>query len=141
MKHVVFVFGTLKEGFPNFGTNGGVRLPGIFITKERYPLYLVGERHSPWLVDKPGEGERVVGQLFEVDQGTLNAMDTLERVSEPDGYRRIVIEVEAKEPGEPRDLTAFAYLKQSEHFVAAEVRQGPFCEYTLEHAALYRRRA
>ena len=64
--HRVFVFGTLKEGFPNFATNRGRRVAGDFVTKERYPFYLVGERHSPWLIDQPGEGERIVGQVFEV---------------------------------------------------------------------------
>ncbi|HYP70984.1 MAG TPA: gamma-glutamylcyclotransferase family protein, partial [Variovorax sp.] len=89
MNHLVFVFGTLKEGFPNFATNKGRRLPGVFLTKDRYPFYLVGERHSPWLVDQPGEGERVVGQVFEVDKVALAAMDALERIHEPDGYRRV----------------------------------------------------
>ena len=37
MTHLVFVFGTLKEGFPNFATNRGVRVPGAFTTKYRYP--------------------------------------------------------------------------------------------------------
>lgn len=51
MSHLVFVFGTLKEGFPNFATNKGVRRGGDFVTASRYPLYLVGERCSPWLID------------------------------------------------------------------------------------------
>ena len=140
MKHLVFVFGTLKQGFPNFPTNKGVRQPGTFLTQERYPFYLVGERHSPWLVNAPGEGERIVGQVFEVDAATLDAMDRLERISEPDGYRRIVIEVEAVEGPHQNSLRAFAYLKQAQHLVPAEVRLGPFAEYTLEHAALYRAR-
>jgi gamma-glutamylaminecyclotransferase len=78
MKHLVFVFGTLKEGFPNFPTNKGSRRPGAFLTKERYPFYLVGERHSPWLINSPGQEERIVGQVFEVDQTALEAMDNLE---------------------------------------------------------------
>ena len=93
------------------------------------------------MIDKPGEGERIIGQLFAVDQTTLDAMDKLERVSEPDGYRRISIEVENTEASGPSGITAFAYLKRSEQVIDTEVRQGPFCEYTLEHAALYRQRA
>ena len=61
MSQLVFVFGTLKQGFPNFATNKGARVAGDFMTVERYPLYLVGERYSPWLVDAAGKGERVVG--------------------------------------------------------------------------------
>jgi len=141
MNHLVFVFGTLKEGFPNFPTNKGVRKPGSFLTKERYPFYLVGERHSPWLINNPGQGERIVGQVFEVDQATLEAMDKLERISEPDGYRRVIVEVEAVNATSQSSLCAFAYLKQAQHFVPEEVRFGPFPEYTLAHAELYRSRA
>ena len=140
MKHLVFVFGTLKEGFPNFATNRGTRVPGVFITKERYPLYLVGERHSPWLIDSPGNGEQISGQVFEVDQATLDAMDKLERISEPDGYRRVVLAVESGDVINSLSLDANAYLKQARHLVASEIRLGPFSEYTLEHAALYRPR-
>ena len=66
MEHLVFVFGTLKEGFPNFGVNRGARVPGEFRTCAAYPLYLVGERHSPWLVEAPHTGFRVTGQVFRV---------------------------------------------------------------------------
>lgn len=141
MNHLVFVFGTLKEGFPNFPTNKGVRKPGAFLTKERFPFYLVGERHSPWLINSPGQGERILGQVFEVDQASLEAMDKLERITEPDGYRRIVLEVEAHGQEGCGSLSAFAYLKQAQHFSPEEVRFGPFSEYTHEHAVLYRPRA
>lgn len=140
MKHLVFVFGTLKEGFPNFPANKGSRVPGVFLTKERYPLFLVGERHSPWLINSPGQGERIVGQVFEVDQPAIEAMDKLERISEPDGYRRVVIEVEAINATNSTNLSVFAYLKQAHHFVLSEARFGPLPEYTHEHAALYRPR-
>jgi len=139
MKQLVFVFGTLKEGFPNFATNGGVRVPGNFTTIERYPFYLVGTRCSPWLVDMPGRGEHIAGQVFEVDAATLEAMDQLERVSEPDGYRRVCVEVASDAHVEP--LTAYAYLKQARPFDPRDVCLGPLSEYTLEHAALYRPRA
>ena len=140
MSFLVFVFGTLKQGFPNFATNKGTRVAGSFITVERYPLYLVGERFSPWLVDEAGEGHRVVGQVFEVDQATLDAMDVLERVAQPDGYRRLTVAVEALE-GEPgARLTVQAYLKPREHFDRADARLGPLHEYTEAHAALYRSR-
>src|SRR5215470_7038413 len=106
MEHLVFVFGTLKEGFPNFATNRGVRMAGSFKTCAAYPLYLVGERHVPWLVNSPGTGARVSGQIFRVDRETLAAMDRLERVSEPDGYRREVLEVEGGDS--PGLLCAYA---------------------------------
>ncbi len=141
MPHLVFVFGTLKEGYPNFATNRGRRIPGDFVTRERYPLYLMGERFSPWLVFLPGEGERVVGQLFEVDDAALAAMDLLERVSEADGYRRVPIGVEGvgKASGQPRIV--HVYVKPPEQFDGAQARLGPLTEYTMAHAGLYRSRS
>ncbi|NML45253.1 gamma-glutamylcyclotransferase [Ramlibacter sp. G-1-2-2] len=126
------------EGFPNFATNRGRRLPGRYVTRERYPLYLVGERHSPWLLDQRGAGHQVAGQVFEVDAQVLAAMDVLERVSAPDGYRRVALEVQPAAGGAA--LTVQAYLKPPEQFAQAEARLGPLAEYTLEHAALYRPR-
>jgi gamma-glutamylaminecyclotransferase len=139
MKQLVFVYGTLKEGFPNYATNQGVRLPGVFRTRERYPLYLVGDRCSPWLIDMPGDGEHISGQVFEVDHAALAAMDTLERVAEPDGYRRVAIEVDGLQ--DVQTLRPFVYLKQAQHFSLSEARMGPLCEYTVDHVALYRPRA
>ena len=138
MENLVFVFGTLKAGFPNFGTNRGVRVPGSFQTVTPYPLYLVGERHSPWLLDDPGAGHCVVGELYRVDSAALAAMDKLERVSESDGYRRKLLELRGSE-GEL--LSAHAYLKQRQHLAPSDIRLGPLREYESEHAVLYRPRA
>ena len=132
-RHRVFVFGTLKEGFPNFGANRGKRLQGTFRTLEKFPLYLVGERHVPWMLDVRGEGERVAGEVYEVDSVALSAMDALERVTEPDGYRRSSILVE----GAGTLVEAFAYLKPVAQLVASRVRAGPLAEYLPEHARLY----
>lgn len=140
MSQLVFVFGTLKEGFPNFPTNRGTRVAGDFMTVDRYPLYLVGERFSPWLINAVGEGERVVGQVFAVDEAALTAMDELERVTEPDGYRRVMLEVEALQDGGATCRRVHAYVKPREQFTVSDVRRGPLREYTREHAALYRSR-
>ena len=141
MHTYVFVFGTLKEGFPNFGTNTGTRVPGLFVTTERYPFYLIGERHSPWLVNIPGQGEHVVGQVFKVESEVLERMDVLERVNEPDGYDRIRIKVKSQSADPQAELVVHAYLKHLRHLADAEIMLGPFAEYTLEHAAQYRKRA
>lgn len=146
----VFVFGTLKQGFPNFATNTGRRVPGDFRTVQRYPFYLMGERHMPWLVDLPGQGHAVRGQVFEVDAEGLARMDALERVGEPDGYVRVTIAVRREAEGadgapaadadEPA-WTVQAYLKPADQLAGATIRLGPLDEYTPTHAALYRRRS
>lgn len=137
----VFVFGTLKEGFPNFSTNAGTRVPGTFVTAQRYPFYLVGERHSPWLVNTPGHGEHVLGQVFDVGTDALEHMDLLERTRESDGYDRIEIEVRQQSAQDTVQLSAYAYLKHPRNLQGAEIKAGPFSEYTHEHAVLYRKRA
>jgi len=131
----VFVYGTLKEGFPNFSINTGIRIPGVFITKDHYPLYLVGENYVPWLMVQPERGERVSGQVFTVDRSTLLAMDRLEDIAEPDGYRRLKIQVVHTET--LNEMTAFAYMKPQEQLDLAAIKLGPLSNYALEHASLY----
>ncbi len=45
---LVCIHGTLKQGFPNHHLNHGTRVEGDFISLQRYPLYLIGDPHSPW---------------------------------------------------------------------------------------------
>ncbi len=134
----VFVFGTLKEGFPNFEKNKGIRFRGEFETKERYPLYLVGERHSPWLVLDKGNGHNIQGQVFTVTDDALAEMDKLERISEPDGYRRFDITVLAKDTSEA--LVVSTYGKTVEQIQGADIRAELTGEYSIEHTAHYRSR-
>jgi gamma-glutamylaminecyclotransferase len=136
----VFVYGTLKEGFPNFGKNTGTRIPGVFVTKNRHPLYLVGERHSPWMINTPGEGKQVIGQVFEMKPDVLERIDILQRVSAPDGYERIQITVGSPSAEREDESLVHAYLKHPRNLTGAVIMAGPFSEYTIEHAALYRKR-
>ncbi|WP_367990568.1 gamma-glutamylcyclotransferase family protein [Vibrio sp. NTOU-M3] len=135
----IFVFGTLKQGFPNFNSNAGQRITGRYKTRHCYPLYLVGERHSPWMVLEQGKGFSVVGEIYQVDKATLTAMDKLERVGEADGYRRVTIEVTNIDNGDVRQVDA--YLKPREQMRDADIRLELEGEYLLEHAALYRSRS
>jgi gamma-glutamylaminecyclotransferase len=134
----VFVYGTLKEGFPNYHVNSGVRVPGTFITCQRFPLFLVGERHTPCLINRVGRGEQVAGQVYRVDQTTLDRMDELEQVTEPGGYQRMKITVTRS--SEHRWFEVNAYLKDEKQLTGLQVQLGPLAEYTLEHAARYQRR-
>jgi len=136
--HSVFVFGTLKEGFPNAGTNKGSRVAGEFFTINRYPLYLVGERYSPWFVLSEGEGVQVLGQVFTVDEATLGDMDRLERVHEADGYRRVQVQVFSESSNE--EMQVFVYVKPAQQLEGMLVQLGPIAEYELEHASLYQKR-
>ena len=81
MRHYLFVYGTLKKGFPNHDHYmRSARDLGKYQTIEKYPLVLCGPRY-------------VEGELYEVDEECLNRIDALERVKDSDGYRRTVIRV------------------------------------------------
>jgi gamma-glutamylaminecyclotransferase len=134
----IFVYGTLKSGFPNHALNHGRRLSGEYTTVDAYPLYLVGERYSPWLVDLPGEGTPVTGELYELDKEALLCMDELERVGMPGGYKRRIVEVIQRPHGQPQ--SAFVYLKAPAQLSEAKVISGPLAYYELTHAEAYRRR-
>ena len=132
----VFVYGTLKAGFPNHHHNQGALLE-LATTTESYPLYLVGPRRSPWLLDRPGQGFPVSGEVYAVDEPVLAQMDHLERVAEPDGYRRhSVSAVNAS----GQTMAVEIYLKPAGQLVDEPIRDGPFPDYTAELAALYRPR-
>ena len=94
MRHRLFVYGTLKKGFPNHDNYlGSAKLLGKYQTIEKYPLVLCGARYVPCMIYSPGDGRHVAGELYEVDDECLNRIDALEQIQDPDGYRRIVIRV------------------------------------------------
>lgn len=129
----LFVYGSLKQGFPNFHANGGRRVPGEFCTAQPYPMYLA-HGWLPCLLPLPGQGLQVRGQLFEVDAAQLQTMDTLERVGDPGGYQRILIEVQASEGGADRRLQAHVYVQSPELIATGGPHPGPLVEYTMAHA-------
>jgi len=138
MNHHIFVYGTLKEGYPNHHHNVGVRKTGTFRTVEQFPLVLNGQRNSPCLIYSPGEGYPVRGEVYRVDDEGLALMDKLERIEAPDGYHRRQISVTTETQLPLGVVTVYAYLENTDS--VSDIRQGPFHEYTLEHASLYRPR-
>lgn len=138
---VVFVYGTLKEGFPNFHINQGRRLPGSWRTEAAYALYLVGSRSSPWMRAEAVNGLSVRGQLFEVSADGLAAMDRLERVDAEDGYRRRRIQVLPCDADRSAASWAWVYLKPTEQWGGQMIVEGPMSEYLPAHAARYQARS
>jgi gamma-glutamylaminecyclotransferase len=129
---LLFVYGSLKQGFPNAHINTGRRVCGDFRTLQRLPFYLVGSGHLPCLVLQPGHGLQVLGQLFEVSAADLAAMDRLERVGEPQGYSRVCIEVQQVDDG--RVFEADVYVQQASRLDPSNTLVGPLAEYTLAHS-------
>jgi len=130
---LIFVYGSLKEGFPNFHVNRGRRLPGEYVTVEPYPLFL-HDGQLPCLLPTAGVGLRVRGQVFEVAPEALAAMDALERVGDEGGYRRIEIEVAAADGAEDARVAAFVYVQDPAFLERPGTHIGPIDEYTLTHA-------
>ena len=138
MTTLVFVYGTLKHGFRNAHVNTGVRVPGEFVSVEPYPLYVIGPARLPWLVCSPGQGEPVVGQLYEVSPAGLRRMDALERITEPDWYARGEIRVRPRDEPGAASRIAMVYFGSAARLQTEVVHLGPLAEYTLDLAARYR---
>jgi gamma-glutamylaminecyclotransferase len=140
MSSLIFVYGTLKEGFPNFHFNPGRRIPGTYRTRQALPFYVVqlrDEDRAPWLVNQPGQGVQVSGQVFEVDAATLQSMDEFEEVGLPTGYVRVAVELEAVDDA-GTVLQAHVYMKEEHQMVECLAVEGPFAEYTEQLAVGYR---
>lgn len=139
MAVLIFVYGTLKEGFPNAHLDQGRRVPGHFRTAQRFPFYVVrlpAENRAPWLLNQPGLGHHVVGQVFEVDEAHVEALDRFEEVGQPTGYARVPLVLHAVDDPDTQ-LQAYAYMKQALQLSDDIPRDGPYEEYTSELAVGY----
>ena len=143
MEHLVFVYGTLKQGFRNFHVNHGRRLPGEFVTVQPQALLIVGETWLPWLLEgsrSSAEGDegtpQVIGQVFAIDDAGLAEMDKLEQIDEKGWYLRRRIEVKPRDDADAPALTPWVYFGSREGLARAGRRLGPLTEFTLEHQAL-----
>ena len=86
--HRIFVFGTLQEGHRNFHVNRGLRVGDHWITAQPHPLYVMGRYRLPWLLNRPGQGVLVIGQLYAVDDTTLAYFSDRGRLEQADRGRR-----------------------------------------------------
>ncbi|CAG5933132.1 unnamed protein product [Menidia menidia] len=99
MTHI-FVYGTLKKGQPNNfrmfdHSNGKAEFLASAFTTQKYPLVIAGKYNIPFLLNLPGEGNRVHGEIYKVDDQMLKFLDDFESV--PTLYQRTVVELEVKE--------------------------------------------
>jgi len=134
----VFVFGTLKEGFPNFYLNKGIKQNGAYKTLKNYLFYLMGERHTPCVFEQKNQGEAIMGELYTVNKQQLDVLDSLERTHEPDGYIRTLIDIQQCENDE--NIKAYIYLKSANQIQPSDIKLGPINHYTLKHTELYQPR-
>lgn len=88
MKYNIFVYGTLKRGRHNNSVLGPSKFLGVYLTERRFTMY--DGRGFPYIV--PEGANVVVGELYEVDDATLERLDWLEGVKH-DHYKRIETQV------------------------------------------------
>lgn len=99
----VFVYGTLKKGQPNYfrmmdHANGQAEFVAHARTVDRYPLVIATEYNIPFLLNVPGTGQRVTGEIYSVDQQMLEFLDWFEEC--PSLYQRSLIRLEVQDgPG------------------------------------------
>ena len=108
---------------------------GDYRTAENYLLVLIGERCVPCMIDAPGEGEQIEGELYEVDDDCLKRLDALERINEPDGYPRQKINLKSVEKPHAKSLEAHAYLISPK--IAKNYRSGYLQIYGLDDSRKY----
>jgi gamma-glutamylaminecyclotransferase len=135
---LLFVYGSLKAGFPNAHHNTGRRIGGGFNTAEAYPLMLL-RGVLPCLVLTPGRGLAVHGEVYDVTPDNLADMDRFERVGEPGGYRRQTIAVVRSGdpllgPPDTPALSVQVYGQDATVLDQPGQHVGPLNVYTLEHA-------
>ncbi|XP_048349068.1 gamma-glutamylaminecyclotransferase isoform X1 [Sphaerodactylus townsendi] len=96
----VFVYGTLKKGQPNYcsimdRTHGTARFQGKGLTVEKYPLVIAGKYNIPYLLNIPGTGHRIAGEIYFVDDQMLQFLDEFEGC--PNMYQRSPMGIEIVE--------------------------------------------
>lgn len=82
-----FVYGTLRQGHGNHHVmrNAGGQYIGRAVSVEPFPLVFEG---LPYLLDMPGQGEPVSGEVYKIPKKGWEPLDRLE--GHPNFYRRRV---------------------------------------------------
>eukprot|EP00127_Corallochytrium_limacisporum_P002649 Clim_evm85s134 gene=Clim_evmTU85s134 len=133
VKYLVFSYGTLKRGFPNHylltegkfnvgdgelheeRESGHMKYMGRARLSEQYPLVVGGLFRTPYLLDAPGKGLNVYGEVYEVDEDMLNLLDRLEGY--PHYYHRLEIDMHLLGEADvaEQDVRGFAYFLKDFH--------------------------
>ena len=130
MTHRAFVYGTLKGGFSNHYLLEGCAFFGSAAT---VPTYKMIENGFPVIMPDP-EGKPVAGEIYTVDDETLERLDQLER--EGSSYDRRLIDVTLPlASGERLPSNAFIYVGRKDRFGEAFAR-GPLYETVNERGEL-----
>ncbi len=92
---LIFVFGTLKRGFPMADKLKNTQFHGLAQTAQAFPMFVAGGIFGPMMLDSPGRGLRVRGELYDVSPEALAVVDKSEEVGSPGNFRRMIDVVKA----------------------------------------------
>lgn len=141
---LIFTYGTLKQGFSNHAllqdmmATGDATFLGSHRTLNRLPL-VCGPYRVPFLLNLPGRGQRVSGELYAVSTAALAKMDELEGVSRGH-YERLPIEIEFESAGDETVVEAYyAHRSYAEAMWKRNGEEGYNC-YTEKVARGYVKR-
>jgi gamma-glutamylcyclotransferase (GGCT)/AIG2-like uncharacterized protein YtfP len=102
MKHIIFVYGTLRQGFHNHRLLAGSKFLG---EGSAYGVKLYDAGPFPAVLKE--HKSAVLGELYEVDDTTLARLDRLESV--PHLYRRETVLCDLHEESDA-EIDAFIYI-------------------------------
>lgn len=119
MSENLFVYGTLKEGYPLHGIIGRQEFLGVYKTAPVFKLVTLGP--FPALIPARTNGVEVTGEVYKVDEDTLNYVDVVEGVNRG-LYRRVYIEVHDQLAAK---VKAWAYVSlNAGQFAFEEIKSG-----------------
>ncbi|VVB08178.1 unnamed protein product [Arabis nemorensis] len=145
-KNLVFVYGTLKRNHPNYFLLEDLisKHDAVFVgqrtTRLQYPL-VTGLYGIPYLINKPGSGQKIRGELYSVSKRGLVRLDELEGIK-VEHYERLPIEVviEEEEEDESNGVVLaeayFAHCRFGERLWEKKGKCG-MCEFGENDAVLY----
>lgn len=125
--HNVFIYGTLKKGYPNHDEYlRSEKYLGKYRTIDCFPLVVANKWFAPILLQEPGVGKQVIGELYQVSESKLADLDRLEHTHQPKGYKRIVIEIQSID--KQQQLRVFTYMNERTH--VTDISSEYLSEYT-----------
>lgn len=142
--NLIFSYGTLKRGFQNhvlmeeLKATDDASFKGVYTTMEAFPL-VIGPYGIPFLINKPGSGYRIIGELYSVTAQGLARLDELEGI-ETGHYERLPVKVVA-DGGEILAVEAYFAHRSFADELWKKCGEGGVNEYSMEMGNKYVKRS
>lgn len=111
-KNIIFVYGTLKRGFPLHLVLEESKFLGMATSVYKYPMIANKFGTYPFLIDLKGEGNYIKGEIFEITNEVFSELDKIEGV--PNLFVRAFIDVHTND-GE--QYHAIAYVRADNYII------------------------